>query len=63
MKMITLDETLFENTVTPVETEKGGLNLLHGRLPHYLCENIFFKFRHAYTLHVIDGNKKNPKEN
>ena len=27
------------------------------------CENTSNKSRHAYTLHVIDGNKKYPKEN
>jgi len=63
MKMITLDDTLFEKTDTAVEVEKGTLVLLHGRLPHYSCENTSQKSRHAYTLHVIDGNKIYPKEN
>jgi len=63
MKMITLNETPFENTDTAVEVEKGSLVLLHGRLPHYSCENTSDKSRHAYTLHVIDGHKKYPKEN
>jgi len=63
MKMITLDETPFEKTDTPIEIEKGGLILLHGRLPHYSCENISSKSRHAYTLHVVDGKKNYPKEN
>ena len=63
MQMITLDETPFENTDTALEVEKGTLVLLHGRLPHYSCENNSNKSRHAYTLHVIDGNKSYPKEN
>ena len=63
MKMITLDETPFQNTDTPIEIEKGGLILLHGRLPHYSCENTSPKSRHAYTLHIVDGKKKYPKEN
>ena len=63
MKMITLNETPFENTDTAVEVEKGSLVLLHGRLPHYSCENTSNKSRHAYTLHVIDGHKKYSKEN
>ena len=63
MKMITLDETPFEKTDTPIEIEKGGLILLHGRLPHYSCENTSSKSRHAYTLHVIDSEKNYPKEN
>ena len=29
-----------------------GLVLLHGRLPHYSCENASSHSRHAYTLHV-----------
>ena len=50
-------------TLTPLEVKKGTLVLLHGRLPHYSKENISSKSRHAYTLHVIDGNNKYPKEN
>ena len=63
MKMIILDETPFEKTNTAVEVGKGTLVLLHGRLPHYSCENTSNKSRHAYALHVIDGDKKYPKEN
>ena len=63
MKMITLDETPFEKTDTPLEIKKGGLILLHGRLPHYSCENTSSKSRHAYTLHVVDGKNNYPKEN
>jgi len=63
MKMIILDETPFEKTDTPIEIVKGGLILLHGRLPHYSCENTSSKSRHAYTLHIIDGKKQYPKEN
>ena len=63
MKMITLDETPFEKITTPIEVKKGTLILLHGRLPHYSKENISDNSRHAYTLHVIDGNKNYPKDN
>jgi phytanoyl-CoA hydroxylase len=63
MKMITLDETPFDKNVIPIEVKKGTLVMLHGRLPHYSLENTSNKSRHAYTLHVIDGNKKYPKEN
>ena len=63
MNMITLDETPFEETTTPLEVLKGTLVLLHGRLPHYSKENTSNKSRHAYTLHVIDGNKHYPKSN
>jgi len=63
MKMIILDETPFEDTATPIEVKKGTLVLLHGRLPHYSRENISNKSRHAYTFHVIDGDKIYPKDN
>ena len=63
MKMITLDDTPFEDNAIPVEVKKGSLVLLHGRLPHYSRENKSSKSRHAYTLHVIDGKKNYPSSN
>ena len=63
MKMLTLNKMPFEKTLTPIEVKKGTLVLLHGRLPHYSKENTSNKSRHAYTLHVIDGNTNYPKEN
>ena len=57
------EEILGEKTQKAVEVKKGTLVLLHGRLPHYSCENTSKKSRHAYTLHVIDGDKIYPKEN
>ena len=63
MKMITLDNTPFEETLTPIEVKKGTLVLLHGRLPHYSRENTSNRSRHAYTLHVIDGDTNYPKGN
>ena len=63
MTLKTLDNTPFEETTTPLEVKKGSLVLLHGRLPHYSCENTSNKSRHAYTLHVIDGNCKYPSNN
>jgi phytanoyl-CoA hydroxylase len=56
MRMITLDKTPFEETTTPVEVKKGTLVMLHGKLPHYSKENTSNKSRHAYTIHVIDGD-------
>ncbi len=58
MKMEELSSEPFPNTDTFVEVKKGSLVLLHGRLPHYSCENKSLKSRHAYTLHVIDGVTK-----
>ena len=63
MEMITVDSTPFEKTDTAVEVKKGSLILLHGRLPHYSCKNKSKKSRHAYSLHIIDGNSVYPKEN
>ena len=63
IEMITLNDLPFEKTNTPLEVKKGSLVLLHGRLPHYSCENKSSKSRHAFTLHVIDGQYEYPKEN
>ena len=63
MTMLSLNDEPFEKTDTPLEVNKGSLVLLHGRLPHYSCENTSEKSRHAYTFHVIDGNSKYPKDN
>ena len=63
METITIDSTPFEKTDTAVEVKKGSLVLLHGRLPHYSCENKSNISRHAYSLHVIDGNSIYPNEN
>ena len=40
----------------PLEVKKGTLILLHGNLPHYSTENKSEFSRHAYTLHLIEGN-------
>jgi len=58
MKMEELSNEPFPETNTFVEVKKGSLVLLHGRLPHYSCENKSPNSRHAYTLHVIDGVSK-----
>ena len=63
MEMITLNETPFEKTDTVLEVKKGSLILLHGRLAHYSSENTSDKSRHAYALHIIEGNSHYPKEN
>ena len=58
MNMEELSSEPFPETDTFVEVKKGTLVLLHGRLPHYSCENTSPHSRHAYTLHVIDGKTK-----
>jgi len=58
MKMEELSYEPFPETDTFVEVKKGTLVLLHGRLPHYSCENKSPNSRHAYTIHAIDGKSK-----
>ena len=58
MKMEELSSEPFPETDTFVEVKKGTLVLLHGRLPHYSCENKSSNSRHAYTVHAIDGKSK-----
>jgi len=58
MKMQELSKEPFPETDTFVEVKKGTLVLLHGRLPHYSCENKSPNSRHAYTIHAIDGKSK-----
>jgi len=46
-----------------LEAAKGTLIVLHGQLPHYSGANTSDKSRHAYTLHVIDGDCRYPADN
>ena len=41
--------------LVPLEAEAGTLVVLHGTLPHWSAPNTSTVSRHAYTLHVIDG--------
>tara|TARA_Y100001970_G_C14165161_1_gene820849 strand:- start:202 stop:1065 length:864 start_codon:yes stop_codon:yes gene_type:complete len=63
MNMINLNSEPFPKTDTYVEVNKGALVLLHGRLPHYSCENTSLKSRHAYTIHIIDEKNNYPHWN
>jgi phytanoyl-CoA hydroxylase len=47
----------------PLEVEAGTLVVFHGRLPHYSAPNRSNISRHAYTLHVVDGNARYAQEN
>jgi phytanoyl-CoA hydroxylase len=59
-----LDENAWATeNLTCLEVKKGALVLLNGLLPHLSYANTSAKSRHAYTLHVIDGNSDYPKEN
>ena len=46
-----------------LEAPKGTLIVLHGQLPHYSGANLSDRSRHAYTLHVIDGECHYPADN
>jgi len=63
MIMKELNKEPFPLTDTILEVKKGTLVLLHGRLPHYSCKNTSSKSRHAYTMHIIDGDSYYPKTN
>ena len=60
----TFDETPFESDeMTPLEVKKGACIVLDGLLPHYSKPNTSDKSRHAYSIHIIDGKAKYPKQN
>lgn len=46
-----------------LEVPKGTLVLLHGLLPHASSANFSTQSRHAYTLHMIDGNSHYAADN
>lgn len=55
-EMLTLDPTpLPTDGLVPLEVERGSLVVLHGLLPHWSAPNLSQNSRHAYALHVIDG--------
>ncbi len=59
-----LDESAWQmDELVPLEVEKGTLVILDGRLPHLSRANLSPRSRHAYTLHVIDGESHYPAEN
>jgi len=47
----------------PLEVRAGTLVVLHGQFPHLSGANTSNKSRHAYALHLIDGNCEYPVEN
>ena len=55
-EMIELDPApLPTEGLVPLEVERGSLVVLHGLLPHWSAPNRSSASRHAYALHVIDG--------
>jgi phytanoyl-CoA hydroxylase len=47
----------------PLEVSKGTLIILNGLLPHMSRTNRSPRSRHAYTLHVIEGESHYPSDN
>ena len=61
---VVLDPTpLPGGDLVPLEVEKGTLVVLHGLLPHWSAPNRSSRSRHAYTLHVIDGEARYSSDN
>jgi phytanoyl-CoA hydroxylase len=52
-----------QDEAEPLEVESGTLVVFHGCLPHYSAPNRSNVSRHAYTLHVVDGNAQYAREN
>ncbi len=52
-----------EEALRPITAKAGTLVLLHGCLPHASRPNRSPHSRHAYTLHIIDGNSAYAADN
>ncbi len=64
MVMEVLDEAPFELAGgRPLEVSKGTMIVLHGLLPHWSAPNRSPRSRHAYALHVVDGDARYPDDN
>lgn len=49
--------------LVPLEAAAGTLVVLHGALPHWSDVNRSPRSRHAYTVHVIEGDGQYPADN
>lgn len=52
-----------QKDLIPLEVPAGSLVVLHGALPHMSNANRSAHSRHAYSLHLIDGECHYPSEN
>ncbi len=52
-----------EDRLVPLEVRQGSLIILNGLLPHKSLANRSAKSRHAYSLHLINGNSRYPANN
>ncbi len=57
------EEPWADEKLVPLEVRKGSLIVLNGLLPHKSLENRSPNSRHAYTLHVIDGQARYAEDN
>src|SRR5919112_508624 len=63
-RFLTLDEGVWDEArLAPLEVRKGTLIVLHGLLPHMSRANRSPRSRHAYSLHVVDGQCLYPEDN
>lgn len=59
-----LDESAWRlSELVPLEVSKGALIILNGLVPHLSRTNRSPRSRHAYTLHVIEGESHYPTDN
>jgi phytanoyl-CoA hydroxylase len=57
------DEEWDASRLVPLEVGKGTLIVLHGLLPHMSRANRSPRSRHAYSIHVVDGECRYPGDN
>ena len=59
-----MDNVVWRNEdFAPIEAKAGTVVVLDGKLPHGSRANRSARSRHAYTLHVVDGEAKYPSDN
>ena len=59
-----LDDSQWETSkMVPLEVNAGTMVILHGLLPHMSYANRSKLTRHAYTMHLIEGNADYPECN
>ena len=63
-EMEIFDDTPWEESkLVPLEVKAGTMVVLHGLLPHMSFANRSTRTRHAYTMHLIEGQADYPEWN
>ena len=63
-EMEIFDDTPWEESkLVPLEVKAGTMVVLHGLLPHMSFANRSARTRHAYTMHLIEGQADYPEWN